>query len=268
MFTEHDLTGDLPAVRAAHAPDALVLDCTQDFETLDPTVAEELALLVDDLDPVSYPEAWLPADAPEELRRYAGSEFTVGMPGDGGVAWTRQTDPPAVFVKPRLEGSPASFVDFLVAEALVEAGSTVPEQFLPFFEEQYAALADAVPLDAAGTYQLAAALTTAFVGRRTRPVFADWDEAFPALHDAWADAGRRLRPRLDGLSTELARGSTTFPEAAELACNAVKHAATVDGEPVVEVPAPFAALDTAAYDEYGPEFAVEWARKTFAELED
>ncbi|WP_247005587.1 DUF7089 family protein [Halorientalis litorea] len=269
MFEARDLSGDLSAVRTAHAPGALVVDCARDFETLDPAVAEELALLTDALDPATYPESWLPADAPDELRRYAGDEFTVGMPGDGGVAWTRQTDPPTVFVKPRLEGSPESFVRFLVAEALLEAGSDVPEHFLPFFESRYRELASAVPLDPAGTYQLAAALTTAYTGLHTRETFVDWDEAYPDLFAAWLDAGERLVPRLTDLPGEVARGETAFPAAAELACSAVKHAAAPDGtDPPVELPAPFAALDTSAYRDHGAEYAVTWAEKTFAELDE
>jgi hypothetical protein len=260
MFDERPLSGALAAVRETHAPDALVFDCQRDFETLDPAVAEDLALVVDGLDPHSYPDEWVPADAPDELRRYAGGEFTVGMPGDGGVAWTRQTDPPAVFVKPRLQGSPEDFVSFLLAEALVEVGLDAPEHFLGFFEERYPDLVAATPLSPAGDYQLAAALYTAHLGLRTREVFADWDEAHPALFEAWLDAGERLTPRLDGLAGEMARGETEFPAAAELACSAIKHG--------IEVPAPFAALDTGAYRRNGPAYAVEWARKTFAALED
>lgn len=265
MFSERAIdTGpaaaELPAVRSAHAPDALVLDCERDFETVDPAVAEELALLTDALDPHNYPAAWVPADAPEQLHRYASDEFTIGMPGDGGVAWTHQTDPPTVFVKPRLAGSPEDFVAFLVAEAFVEVGLGVPEQFLEFFGDQYVALSDAVPLDPSETYQLAAALSTAYVGLQTREVFADWEGVYPVLFDAWVDAGERLKPRLEGLSGEVARGQTAFPAAAELACSAIKHTVTV--------PSPFAALDTSAYLDHGPTYAVEWARKTFEKLGD
>lgn len=35
----------------------------------------------------------------------------------------------------------------------------------------------------------------------------------------------------------------------------------------LELPTPFDALDTAAYREHGPTFAVRWAEKTFAALE-
>lgn len=281
MFDQHELSDDLERVRRAYAPDAVVLDCAQDFETLEPAVAEQLGLLVDRLDPFSAPDEWLPADVPEVLRRHASDEFTVGLPGDGGVAWTRQTEPPTVVVKPRLEGSPQPFIEFLVAEALVETDRAPVESFLGFFAERYPDLAAATPLSPADTYQLGAALYDAHVGRRTRPVFEAWGEAeggaddgteggadngtganghphLPALHEAWVDAGERLQPRLDGLSGEVARGETGFAAAAELACAAVKHGRSL--------PDPFAALDTGAYDRNGAAFAVRWAEKTFDAL--
>jgi len=260
MFSERPLSEELARVRDEHAPDALVLDCEQDFETLDPAVAEDLLLLTDSVDPVTYPSEWVPADAPDPLHALASSDFTIGMAGDGGVAWTRQTDPPVVFVKPRLAGSPDAFVDFLVAEALVEVGLDVPEQFLDFFGEQYPAFAETVGdhLDPAGTYQLAAALCTAYVGLQTRDMFAAWESDAPSLFDAWVDAGERLEPRLGDLSEEVAMGRTDFPAAAELACSAIKHG--------VAVPAPFGALDTAAYRDTGPAYAITWAEKTLAAL--
>ena len=264
MFESRALGGDLAAVRETHAPDALVVNTERDFETLDPAVAEELGLLVDGLDPVGYPDDWLPADVPDQLARYAGSDFTIGLPGDGGVTWTRQTEPPVVFVKPRLRTSPDPFVDFLLAEGLVEVGLDLPESFLAFFGEQYRELAAAVPLDPAGVYQLAAALYTAYCGLHTRKVFAGWEGTRPDLFDAWVDAGERLEPRLSDLSTEVARGQTEFPAAAELACSAIKHAA----DDRIEIPTPFAALDSSAYAEHGAEYAVEWARKTFEKLDD
>lgn len=259
MFDERDLSGELAGVRADHAPDALVFDCDRDFETLQPAVAEELAVRVSAFEPVDYPADWVPEDAPPQLRRLASDEFTVGMPGDGGVAWTRQTDPPSVFVKPRLEGSPEAFVDLLVAEALVEAGSDPPEHFLAFFDGDYRDLVAATDLGPAGDYQLAAALSDAYAGLHTRPVFADWTDDYPELHAQWADAGERLRPRLEDLPAEVATGETGFAAAAELACSGVKHG--------VDLPASFAALDTAAYREHGAQFAVRWAEKTFAALE-
>jgi hypothetical protein len=260
MFSERSLDGELATVRERHAPDALVLDCERDFETLDPSVAEDLLLVTDGVDPLSYPDEWVPDDAPTELHAFASGDFTVGMPGDGGVAWTRQTEPPVVLVKPRLSGSPDDFVEFLLAEALVAVGLDVPEQFLGFFEGEYPAFAAATAdhLSPAGTYQLAAAAFDAFVGLQSREVFAGWEDDLSGLFDAWVDAGERLEPRLGDLSEEVAMGRTEFPAAAELACSAVKHG--------VEVPAPFGALDTSAYREYGSEYAVTWAEKTLSEL--
>lgn len=259
MFDTRTLSGELAAVRTEHAPDALVLDTERDFETLDPTVAESLGPLVDALDPVSYPSEWLPADAPDVLVRYASSEFTVGMPGDGGVAWTSQTLPPTIFVKPRLRGSPDPFIDFLIAEALVEIGLAEPEHFLGFFEAQYRDIDAATSLDSVGTYQLAAALYDASLGLSTRETFKNWQNGHPDLFDAWTDAGERLEPRLTDLSAEIATGETSFSATAELACSAVKHD--------LDIPTPFGALDTRAYREYGPEYAVQWVEKTFAKLD-
>lgn len=260
MFSERPLDGDLQAVRERHAPDALVLDCANDFETVPPAQAEELGLLVDSLDPTSAPDEWVPADAPEILHRYAGTQFTVGMPGDGGVVWTRQTDPPVVLVKPRLEGSPEPFVDFLLAEALVEVGLEEPEHFLHFFDGEYPAFHDAATasLDPTGAYQVAAACYDAYLGLQTRDYFAGWNDDSPDLFDAWLDAGERLEPRLSGLSTALARGETDFGDAAELACSAIKHAG--------ELPSPFDALDTDSYRDHGVSYAVKWAERTFEAL--
>jgi len=56
----------------------------------------------------------------------------------------------------------------------------------------------------------------------------------------------------------VARGETTFPAATELACSAIKHD--------LDLPAPFAALDTLAYRDHGAEYAVRWAEKTVAAL--
>lgn len=255
MFTERELGGELAAVRDAYAPGAVVLDCEQDFETLSPEHREDLLLLADELTPHEYDDDWLPAEAPELLRQLATTDFVVGMPGDGAVAWTTQTDPPLVFVKARIEGTPADFADFLVAEALVEAGLGLPEQFLGFFEAEYPEFAAAVDGGSATAYQLAAACATAFRGLHTRREFETWDADFPRLYDAWVDAGERIEPRLDGLAGELAHGETSFADAAELACSAVKHE--------TDVPAPFAALDSPAFRRHGAGYAVTWAEKVF-----
>lgn len=260
MFDERNLSPDLAAVREANAPDTLVFDTERDFETLDPEVAENLGLLVEAFDPRSYPAEWAPTDAPDVLHQFASQEFTIGMPGDGGVAWTRQTVPPAVFVKPRLADSPSSFVAFLIGEALVQAGLDRPEHFLGFFRDRYRELDAAVPLSTVDTYQLAAALYEAYLGLYTHGAFASWQRDHPELYEAWHNAGSRLEPRLSGLSREVARGQTSFAAAAELACNAVKHA--------IEVPAPFAALNTTAYREHEAQYAVQWAEKTFEKLID
>lgn len=288
MFSRRDLGDDTPdglatelaAVRDAYAPDCLVLDAERDFETVPPAAAEDLGLLVDALDPASYPAEWLPDDAPQALRRYAGGDFTVGMPGDGTVVRTRQTVPPTVIVKKRAEGTPEPFRSFLLAEAFVELSADVPEHFLPFFGERYRDLDAAVPLGPSEVYQLAAALFDAWVGLHTRPEFVSWGGAgdgdegnggdrngddspdernrYPELHAAWVDAGERLTGRLDGLSGEVARGELSFPAATEYACSTVKHD--------LDLPAPFAALDTAAYRTHGADYAVKWAEKTFEKL--
>ncbi|WP_232686803.1 DUF7089 family protein [Halobacterium zhouii] len=255
MFSERDLTDDLAGVRDAHAPGAVVLDCERDFETLPAANRDDLALLTDAITPHHYDEAWLPGDAPELLRRLTTTDFLVGAPGDGSVAWTTQTDPPVVFVKARTEGTPESFVDFLVAEALVEAGLDLPEQFLGFFEEQYRDFDAACDLDPATVYQLAVACLDAYRGLHTREVFREWDDEFPALYDAWVDAGERIAPRLEDLPRELAREETSFSDATELAVSGVKHD--------LELPAPFAALDTLAYRKHGAGYAVKWAEKVF-----
>ncbi|WP_247730445.1 DUF7089 family protein [Halovivax limisalsi] len=251
MFSERSLTGRVEAVRESYAPDALVLDADRDFETVPPAAAEDLGLLVDRLDPHTYPVAWLPPDAPQLLEQYVSGTFTIGMPGDGSVVWTRQTEPPVVLVKPRLEGSPADFVDFLLAEACVELSLDVPEHFIGFFEDRYRTLHDSLGLAPAETYQVAAALYDGWVGLRTRPAFESWDENHPELAASWRDAGRQLDGRIGDLPGAVARRETSFPDATELACAAIKHG--------LDLPAPFDALDTAAYREHGADFACRWA---------
>ena len=252
MFTNRTVSDAVEAVRETHASEALVLECETDFKTIPPEQAEELGLVVDSLDPVTYPAEWLPADAPDILQTYASSELTVGMAGDGGVAWTRQTDPPVVFYKPRLDGSPDSFVDFLLAEALVEIGLNVPEQMLGFFGEQYIEFSTALndKLGPVGIYQLAVACYDAYLGLQTRDIFAGWEGP---LFAAWVDAGDRLSGRLEELPSAIATGELAVPEAAELACNGIKHAG--------EIPAPFDALDAEVYFDHGPAYAVEWAER-------
>lgn len=260
MFSDRSLSPTLAAARERYAPDATVLDVAQDFETLPPAVAEDLGLFADALDPASYPERWLPDDAPTTLEAYAGPTFTVGMPGDGTVVWTDQTEPPTVLLKKRAEGTPEAFLDFLVAEAFVQIDRGVPEFFLPFFGAEYAELADVTGLGPADTYQIAAALFDGWVGLQTREVFASWvdEPEFEPLYETWVDAGQRLEPRLADLSRSVAHGEMTFPEATEYACSAIKHG--------LDLPTPFGALDTDAYREYGADYAIKWADKTVSTL--
>lgn len=257
MFDSRTLSPELGAVREEHAPDALVLDCESDFETLPTAARDELAFLTESLSPVSFPDEWLPADAPELLRRFASSDLVVGMPGDGSVAWTRQTDPPLVLVKARVSGSPEAFVDFLVAEALVEVGLDVPEHFLGFFGDRYRDLDAALPFDGNRVYGVANALYDAYLGLHTRETFESWADDRPGLHAAWMDAGERIEPRVAEVTRAVAAGRTQFEDGAELACSAVKHG--------VSIPAPFDALDTLAYRDHGAAYAVRWAEKVFSE---
>ncbi|TKX76132.1 hypothetical protein EXE46_01025 [Halorubrum sp. GN11_10-6_MGM] len=301
MFSSRVLDDDLAAVRDRHAPGSPVLDVGSDFETLPPAAAEDLGLFVDALDPASYPAEWLPEAVPDLLRKHAGPAFTVGLPGDGTVVRTTQTDPPAVLVKRRAEGTPDDFLAFLVAERLVQIGCEpapdavggadtaandgdadtaandgdapgLPESFLPFFGARYRDLDAAIRRPGPETgesttgfgptdvFQVANALFDAWVGLHTRDAFASWDGEHPRLFDAWVDAGDRLSGRLGGLSAEVARGDTDFPSATEYACSAVKHD--------LDLPAPYGALDTAAYRDRGAAYAVAWAEKTFAALVD
>ena len=260
MFSDRSLSTPLAAARERYAPEATVLDVAQDFETLPPAVAEDLGLLADGLDPASYPDEWLPTDAPTPLEEYASQAFTIGMPGDGTVVWTAQTEPATVLLKKRAEGTPAAFLDFLVAEAFVRIDCGVPEHFLPFFGGEYAELAAVTGLGPADVYQIAAALFDGWVGLQTRPVFESWGDEpkFEPLYEAWVDAGERLEPRLDELSGAVARGEMTFPEATEYACSAIKHG--------LDLPTPFGALDTDAFRTYGADYAVQWAEKTVSSL--
>ncbi|MDB2264943.1 hypothetical protein PM025_12405 [Halorubrum ezzemoulense] len=285
MFSPRALDDDIEAVRDHYAPGSPVLDVESDFETLPPAAAEDLGLFVDALDPASYPAEWLPEAVPDLLGKHAGPAFTVGLPGDGTVVRTAQTDPPAVLVKRRAEGTPEDFLAFLVAERLVQIdcdpapgavsggdSTGLPETFLPFFGERYRDLDAAIrrpdPETGASTtgfgpadvFQVANALFDAWVGLHTRDTLASWESEHPRLYDAWVDAGKRLSGRLGELSGEVARGDTEFPSATEYACSAVKHD--------LDLSAPYAALDTTAYRDRGAAYAVAWTEKTFAALLD
>jgi hypothetical protein len=259
-FERRSLSGEVASVHDEYAPDSVVLDVGRDFETLPPAVAEDLGLLVDSLDPASYPAEWLPGDVPETLAHHASSDFTIGLPNDGTVVWTRQTVPPTILVKYRARGTPDAFLRFLLAEAFVQVSLDAPESFLPFFGERYADLDAAVAAGPTDVFQVAAALYDAWLGLATREEFETWAADYPDLHAAWVDAGERLEERLSDLPGEVARGTTSFAAATEYACSAVKHG--------LDLPAPFAALDTAAYREYGADYAVTWAEKTYDRLAD
>ncbi len=258
MFRERTLGEELEGVRREYAPETLVLDCEADFESLPLEALDELALVTSSIEPVSYPSEWLPEGTPEPLRRFAGPDLVIGLPEGGSVIWTRQTEPPLCLVKARVQGAPEGFVDFLVANALVEIGLEIPEGFLGFFGERYPDLCETLSFDPRSSYQIAAALYQGWIGLETRETFAGWAEEFPGLHEEWTDAGERLEPRLEGLPAEVATGETDFAEATEYACGAIRHD--------LSLPTPFSALDTAAYGEYGSEYAVRWAEKTVRSL--
>ena len=286
MFAPHELDADVAAVRDRHAPDTPVLDVDGSFETLPPATAEDLGLFVDGLDPASSPTEWLPERVPDPLRRYAGPSFTVGLQGAGTVVRTTQTTPQTLLVKPRAKTTPSDFLAFLLADRLVQVGvdpvpkaiagvdgqtPDLPETFLPFFGPRYPDLDAAIRgpeaertgdarFSPADVFQIAAALFDAWVGLHTRSVFASWEDDLPRLFEAWVDAGDRVEGRLSELSGAVARGETDFASATEYACSAVRHG--------LELPAPFAALDTAAYRDRGAPYAVKWAEKTFASMRD
>jgi len=253
MLSERSLSGALAAVRSARTPDAIVLDAERDFETLSPEGLSELREYVEGPTPHPAEADWLPEEAPELLGVLVGPDPVVGMPGDGAVAWTPRTDPPVVIVKGRTEGSPAAFMEFLLAEALVELGVDLPEHFLDFFGSDFPEFVEGLGADPATAYQIAVAVCEAYRGHHTRPVFEGWAGEHESLHDAWLDAGDRLDERLDGLAVEVAGGQTAFADAAELACAGVKHG--------LDVPTPFSPLGSAAFEEYGASFAVKWAEK-------
>ncbi|MFB6300909.1 MAG: hypothetical protein ABEH65_11680 [Halobacteriales archaeon] len=252
MFTERKLPPALASVRDEHASEVRCFDCDRDFDTLDSPFLDDLATFADSLDLLSYPVEWIPPSSPDILDRIAGSDLVIGYPEHGSVTWTRQTDPPTVLIKPRARGSPSTFVEFLIAEAFVEIGTGLPEHFLGFFEDRYREFATP-DLSGAERYQLAAALYDAYIGLHTREIFESWSEDHPALYDAYTDAGERLAPRVADIIGEVGRGTTSFADAAELACAGVNHG--------LDLPAPFDALDASVYREHGADYAVRWAEK-------
>ena len=259
MFSTYRLTGDGAALKEAVAPDLLVLTSEQEFETMPTDWLFELALVTDDIETTSYQEAWIPATAPRALQQLTGNDPVIGAAGDGGVTWTRQTDPPIVFLKPRTEGIPEAFLEFLVAEAMLDVVLSHPEHPLDFFAADYPLLQEAVGGDPGLAHRLSGALTEAWCGLGRRERFRAWDDAYPSLYAAWRDAGERLAGRIQTLPSELASGSLGFAAATELACSAIKHD--------IRLPQPFDALDVAAYREHGSSFAIRWTERTFAQLD-
>lgn len=258
MFSERAVSAPVDRVRDRQVAEALVLDCDHDFQTLPVAEAEELGVVVDSLDPLSHSPSWLPSDAPSVLQNAVSQELAIGMPGDGSVTWNRQTDPPVVLCKPRLNETPQAFADFLVAEAFVQIGLEEAEDTLAFFGDEYPAFASAGGsfLGGVETYQAARACYEGYLGLQTRETFATWDGP---LFEAWLDAGEQLDDRLSDLSAALASGRTSFSDGAELACSAIKHAG--------DIPPPFTALDAEVYLDHGPEYAVEWLDRTVTALD-
>lgn len=256
MFAARDLSDDLAALRDEHAPSARVVETEQEFETMPTDWLFELAIVTDELQPLAYPADWLPDDATSAARRTTDRDPAIGMPDDGSVTWTRQTEPPMVFIKPRAAGLPDEFCDFLIGEALVELGAAYPETPVCFFRERYRSVQSAVGSPTVA-YQLAAALRTGWIGRETRTIFTEWADPYPGLHAGWVDAGDRLRDRVESIPTLLNTGEIAFGDATELACSAIKHD--------LALPAPFAAIDVEAYSEQGPEFAERWIEETAVE---
>ena len=73
MFERRELSADLAAVRDVHAPEALVLDSDGDFETLPPSVAENLLAVVDGVDPTTYDESNLVISTNSSVRELSFS---------------------------------------------------------------------------------------------------------------------------------------------------------------------------------------------------
>ena len=259
MFHPYGLREDLDDLRNELAPSTQILECDREFESMPEDWIYELAFVTDSIAPVTYPADWIPENAPSALDRYADTEPAIGLPGDGGVTWTANTDPSLVIVKPRLTGAPEDFRDFLVAEAILQLSLDHPETAIEFFGESYPALQTATNDNVDLTFRLAVSLFDGWQGLETREQFRKWADRYPRLHDAWADAGEQLQPRIDSLPMLLSNRSLRFGEATELACSAIKHD--------LDLPSPFAALDVAAYRERGSEFAVRWTERTLEQLD-
>lgn len=259
MFTEREVPEHLDSLLEETTPAPLVLDCQDDFEAMPAEWVYDLAIVTDEVAPLSYPTDWIPPNAPEALKRTTGSDPAIGLPGDGSVTWTRQTQPPIVFVKPRATGMPEGFRDFLLAEAIVQIDGGYPETPAGFFEERYGELQDITDSPEVA-YRLSVALLDAWIGLQTRERFGRWRTDRPRLWEAWQDAGDRLTDRVGSIPSLVADGTLGFAEATELACSAVKHD--------IDLPSPYAALDVTTYRDQGAPFAIRWAEKTMDQLQD
>lgn len=259
MFHSYGMRDDLRNLRDDYMADVEVIECAREFETMPEDWVYELAIITDAIDPVTYPPEWIPPSAPAALDRHVGADPVVGLPGDGGVTWTKQTDPPLVIVKPRLGGAPEDFRDFLVAEAIVQLSLAHPETAIAFFRESYPTMQTATGDDADLAFRLAVSLFDAWKGLSTRKHFREWGDDYARLHAAWEDAGQRLGPRIDSLPALLSNRSIRFGEATELACSAIKHD--------IPLPTPYDALDVDAYRERGAPFAVRWTERTLEQLD-
>lgn len=252
MFSERALPDDLDRLREEHAVDCQVLDSAQEFETMPEEWVYDLALVTEDIHPLAHPAEWIPEDAIPAVQRTAGVDPAIGMPDDGSVTWTRQTEPPLVLVKPRASQLPETFRKFLIAEAIVEVGMDLPETPVCFFRDRYQEVESILGEPTAG-FQVAAALRRAWIGRQTRDVFSGWADAYPPLHRAWRDAGDRLEGRVENIPALLTANELEFAGATELAGNAIKHG--------IDLPAPFDALDVTAYADEGAPYALAWLEK-------
>lgn len=259
MFAARDCSATVHGLREEVLADGLVVDCAREFDVLSEDLLYELALFTDDVDPIPYPDDWIPDDAPDPIARLAGADPVVGRPGQGSVTWTRQFDPSLVIVKPRGRELPDRFLDFRLAEAILVCSLDVPEHPLGFFRGRYPVLQATVG-DPDAAMRLASALYEAWIGLTVRPRFEAWAEDHPTLHEGWKEAGRLLADRVAELPALRADGSIDFLEATDLACSAVKHG--------YDLPAPFGALGVNAYRTEGATYALRWLERTVASLGD
>ena len=259
MFATRDLSPPVAAWQTEVLPDARVVDCGREFDVLPADLTYELALFTDAVTPVTYPDTWIPGDAPSHLQRYTGSNPVVGRPGQGSVTWTRQYDPPVVIVKPRGRDLPESFLAFVLAEALLVCSLGLPEHPLGFFEGNYQELQDIVG-EPAPTARLAGALFDAWIGLHTRPRYRGWANDHPELLAAWEEAGRLLDDRIANLQDRRTSGSIDFLEATDIACSAIKHGH--------DLPSPYQALAVDRYRTEGAPYALRWVERTINAVAD